>query len=175
MKTKNKGFTLIELLAVIVILAIVLGIAVGGYQKYLVSSRNKSYNIAENSMKNSAMSAISDCLTGNGKNREFCENHEVPEDQYDYELIYLSELTNDDYINPIKDPYNTDKLCSEQSYVYMRNKSDTETENNSDIEYKVCLICSNYKSKDCLDDIDLESNYNAYCKINFDQKDEREF
>ena len=89
---KKKGFTLIELLAVIIIFGIIIGIAVTGYSKYVISSKNKSYNIAENSLKSAATDAVSDCITGNGKNREFCDNHNVLEEEYEYNLVYLDEL-----------------------------------------------------------------------------------
>ena len=50
-KKKNRGFTLIELLAVFVVLAVILGIAVGSYNYYINSSRNKAYKLAEDAMQ----------------------------------------------------------------------------------------------------------------------------
>ena len=169
---KKKGFTLVEMLAVIIILGVLLGLGVSAYSKYLTSSRKKSYQIAESSMKSSTADAITNCLTGEGKNREFCKNHDLVENQYEYELVYLKELINDDYIDAIRDPSDTNLLCdSEQSYVYITNKEDTNQVNNGEFDYKVCLICSKYKSEDCLDDIEKnnEGNYNAYCKVSYDE------
>ena len=164
---KKKGFTLIELLAVLIILGIILGLAVGALTGYLNEGRNKSYHILEESMKSAATDAITSCLTGEDKNREFCKNHDLLEKQYDYEIIKLKELMNDDYIDAIKDPANTDLLCSEDSYVYITNKAGEDSKN-EDLQYKVCLMCSKYKGKDCLDDLN-EGNYNAYCKVSYDE------
>ena len=167
---RKKGFTLIEMLAVIIIFGVIIGIGVTSYSKYLTSSRKKSYNIAENSMKAAATDAIADCLTGNGKDREFCKNHNLVDDQYEYELVYLNELVNDDYMDSIRDPYNTDLLCSEDSYVYITNKADTNQVNNANFDYKVCLICSKYKSEACLEDIEQDSDFNAYCLVSYDSE-----
>lgn len=150
----KKGFTLTEVLAVIVILGIVLGLGVGTYSSYLSKSRNKAYKIAENSMKNAATSAITDCLTGNGKNRDFCTKHDVLANGYDHEVILLGELLDDDYINAIRDPNNTDEFCNtgsveeNGSYVYIVNNTNN---GNVNFDYKVCLKCGNYTSEDCLD------------------------
>lgn len=166
---RKKGFTLIELLAVIIIFGIIIGLSVSAYSKYLVSSRNKSYKIAENSMKTAATEVILDCLNGNDNNYDICNNRNLLENQFDNETIKLSELITYDYINAIRDPSDTDLLCDDNSYVYVINKSDTNKVNNADLEYKVCLICGNYKSKDCIDNIDTESKYNAYCKVSYDE------
>ena len=166
---RKKGFTLIELLAVIIIFGIIIGIAVTGYSKYVISSKNKSYSIAENSLKSAATDAVSDCMTGNGKNREFCDNHNVLEEEYEYNLVYLDELIKDDYMDAIRNPYDTDTLCSDKSYVYISDRT-KEGQTNKNLEYKVCLICGDYKSKDCLDNIEDSSNYNALCKVSYDSE-----
>ena len=168
---KKKGFTLIEMLAVIIIFGVIIGLGVAAYSKYITGSRNKSYNIAEASMKTAAIDAIADCITGEGKDRAFCQNHDLVENQYEYELVYLNELVNDDYMDEIRDPYNTDLLCdSDKSYVYITNKADTNEVNNADFNYEVCLVCSNYKSKACLDNVeDTNRDYNAYCKVSYDE------
>lgn len=167
---KKKGFTLIELLAVLVILGIILGLVIGATTGYLNKGRNKSYHITEASMKSAAEGAITSCLTGEEKNREFCQAHNLLENQYEYEVVKLSELINDEYMDIVRDPADTDLLCSGDSYVYIINKANTDKVNNADLQYKVCLMCSKYKSKDCLDELDKESNYNAYCKVSYDEE-----
>ncbi len=170
---RNKGFTLIEMLAIVVILGVLMGIGIMTYSSYVGKTKNKAYDLAEESMRNSAMSAIADCLTGGS--RDFCAAHTIPEDQYTYEVIKLKELIDDEYIDEIKDPYNTDKICdSSLSYVYLSNKKDYAAENNLDLTYKVCLICSKYKSKDCLGDeeggdIDNPTTYETFCKVSYDE------
>ena len=169
---KKNGFTLVEMLAVIIILGVLLGLGVSAYSRYLASSRRKSYEIAENSMKSATIDAVTNCLTGEGKDREFCQKHHLVENQYEYELVYLKELIDGDYIDAIRDPSDTNLVCdSEQSYVYITNKEDTNQVNNGEFDYKVCLICSKYKSEDCLEDIEEnnEGNYNAYCKVSYDE------
>lgn len=49
-KTKKKGFTLVELLAVIIILAIVVGITIPAVMTTLESTRKKAFQVAANSM-----------------------------------------------------------------------------------------------------------------------------
>ena len=136
----------------------------------MISSKNKSYNIAENSLKSAATDAVSDCITGNGKNREFCDNHNVLEEEYEYNLVYLDELIKDDYMDAIRNPYDTDTLCSNKSYVYISDRT-KEGQTNKNLEYKVCLICGDYKSKDCLDNVEDSSNYNALCKVSYDSEE----
>ena len=56
----KKGFTLIELLAVIVILGIISGIAIGGTQIYMQKTRDKSYEAMELTLFNAAQNYIID-------------------------------------------------------------------------------------------------------------------
>lgn len=165
---KKKGFTLIELLAVIIILGMVIALAVGGYNGFLVKGKNKAYKIEEKSFKTAATDSLVDCMS-NGSKKAFCNSHNFPEEQYQYQFIYLDELIEAGYIDPIHNPDNTDELCSTDSYVYVTNKADTKKVNNSDLEYKVCLVCGKYKSEDCLDDVrNKVSDFDAICKITTD-------
>ena len=85
---ENFAFTLIELLAVIVILGVLLGIGAGIYMSYVEDSSDRSYNIAENSFMNATMAAVENCTAG-GSTTGFCAEHNVPQNQYDFELVYL--------------------------------------------------------------------------------------
>ena len=85
---ENFAFTLIELLAVIVILGVLLGIGAGIYMSYVEDSSDRSYNIAENSFMNATMAAVEHCTAG-GSTTGFCAGHNVPQNQYDFELVYL--------------------------------------------------------------------------------------
>ena len=172
MPNRNKvfAFTLIELLAVIVILGILLGIGTGVYLFYVSDSSNRSYNIAENSFVNATMAAMENCMAGGATGSTFCANHNVPQNQYDFELVYLRELIANDYIDPIKNPDDTDEFCdADNSYVYVSNRADMETSLNYDLYYKVCLVCGDRRSEYCDEEIEVPSDFDTYCDVYYDE------
>lgn len=141
----KKGFTLVELLAVILILGLLIGITTGIYNSYLSSSRYKTFNLNEKSFVNAVKEAYLDCES-NHPNNVFCKEHKQGED----DTIYLKDLVDDDYIDAIKNPYNTDELCNlDKSYVTVTNNSNNTNSINFDISYKVCLICGEHISETC--------------------------
>ena len=147
MKEKN-GFTLIELLGVIIILGILIALAVSGYSRYLNGSKSKAFKIEEANFVGATKGAYTDCFSNN-TNNNFCKSHKIfnTEDEY----VYLKELISDGYIEIIKNPYNTNEFCDiEKSYVHVSMNNNTQS-NNIDMLYKVCLICGDHKSKDCID------------------------
>ena len=172
MPNRNKAFafTLIELLAVIVILGILLGIGTGVYLFYVSDSSDRSYNIAENSFVNATMAAMENCMAGGATGSTFCTNHNVPQNQYDFELVYLRELIENDYIDPIKNPDNTDEFCdADNAYVYLSNRADMETSLNYDLYYKVCLVCGDRRSEYCDEEIEVPADFDTYCKVYYDE------
>ena len=145
---KQKAFTLIELLGVIVILGILISLATVAYSSYLEKSKIKSFEIEENSFISATRGAYLDCLSNN-PNNTYCKNHSSLENANETDTIYLKELINDTYIDPIKNPYDTKELCNqEDSYVIIKRINDTN-EINSEFDYTVCLICGDKQSKTC--------------------------
>ena len=164
----KKGFTLVELLGVIILLGILATIAVVGYSNYLGNSKKKAFTIEEENFISATRSAYADCIS-NKTDNDFCSNHPNLETKYTYQFVYLKELIDDNYIRVIKNPYNVEQACdSEKSYVYVGSKNDADSSVNSDIAYKVCLICGDHKSKDCLDDDTDYSSFETTCKAYYD-------
>lgn len=169
----KKAFTLIELLGVVLLLGIITSIAVGSYTLYLNNSKKKAFKLAESSFITATKDAYADCISNN-RNNEFCSNHKELNTEYKYELIYLKELVNDDYIEKIKNPYDTEQFCDiDNSYVYVSSKKNTEESNNSDIVYKPCLICGDHKSEECLTQEELDKEldtpiFDTICQAYYD-------
>ena len=164
----KKGFTLVELLGVIILLGILATIAVVGYSNYLGNSKKKAFTIEEENFISATRSAYADCIS-NKTDNDFCSNHPNLETKYTYQFVYLKELIDDNYIRVIKNPYNVEQACdSEKSYVYVGSRNDADSSVNSDISYKVCLICGDHKSKDCLDDDTDYSSFETTCKAYYD-------
>lgn len=152
---KQKGFTLMELLAVMVILGITLAIAIPAYGAYMKSAKNQAFKEAEETMRVAASDALTQCMASPPSNLiSFCEKHEIPSNQQEHDIITGVDLIKYEYMDAIANPENTDIDCDmENSYVYISNRVNSENVNNSDLIYKVCLICGNKKSKDCEDGI----------------------
>ncbi len=143
---KRKGFTLVELLAVIVILGILLAIAYQAYHRFTQKSSEKSFALAENTLKTDAKDAYADCLSGS--TNDFCKRHQSF--GYQDETIYLYELIDDGYGEPIKNPYDTNSVCDiNKSYVIAKVQSSTSM--NKIVNYTVCLVCGEQKSSTCTD------------------------
>ena len=137
-KKQKRAFTLVELLAVIVILGLLFALTVPAVSRYINETREKNYSLHEADMKTAASNLMSECVQ---KNDPMC----LPEDG-ETKVVYLDELVEKKYSEKIKDPDDTDKFCDmENSYVVVSNSSNNVVE----LDYQVCLVCSNYKSEAC--------------------------
>ena len=149
----KKGITLVELMAAIAIVGILSGIAIMSVTKYQEKTRKEVYKNHETNLKDGVInyftSNTSEIKTGR---------------------VNASLLLEKGYIEEMVDPMDKSKKCINNSYVdvavngniqnntnnpnitYDSNGNmiiDSSTIKNVDIDYKVCLKCSQYQSKDC--------------------------
>jgi len=142
----KKGLTIIELLAVIVVLGILMTMAATSYTGYLKRSRDESFKLAENSFRDTVEEAYIDCNANLNRNN-FCVNHKLPTGS-NVDKVYLNELINSNYIDRIKNPYQTDEYCDvDNSFVEV--KLISSNNGVSEYSYKVCLKCGNKYSEGC--------------------------
>lgn len=152
----NKGFTLVELIAVIAIIGILSGIAVGAVSKYQIKARNETYKNYEDNL-NSAT-----------KNYLLYNTGEIPGEGLSKD-INSDNLIQENYLDEMVDPVNNKKKCratvkvTNKPPVKVTNKPPDNDDNsdddnskiqssnttNIDLDFKVCLVCENYKSKGC--------------------------
>ncbi len=136
--SNNRGFTLIELLAVIVILGLLIGIAYPAISKYINNTRDTTYSLHEADMKTAASNMMSQCLQND---TDGC----LPKNGGS-KTVYLADLIDSKYSEVIRDPGKEDAYCSAtDSYVVVTNSNN----NVAELDYQVCLVCSNYKSEGC--------------------------
>lgn len=129
----KRGFTLVELLAIIVVLAILSGIAVVSISSIIANGRNKAYEDYEKTLKNGAQNYLIE---------HFEKMPTIGNNSY----IYYEELmTNDASYKSLKDP-NGKGDCND-SYIIVSRGADTGI--NYNLDYKVCLVCPNFKSDGC--------------------------
>lgn len=144
----RKAFTLIELISVIILLGILTTIAVVSYTNYLKKSREKSFTIVENSFKDAVLEAYVDCETG-FSNNDFCKNHDEPDAIGEVDKIKLSELVENEYIDAIKNPYNSEQTCDlEKSYIEVTGQVDMNDSDSNSASYKICLKCEGHHDTD---------------------------
>ena len=157
----KKGFTLVELLAVIAIIGILSGVAIMAVSKYQIKATNDVYKNFEKQLKDSTINYLTSNID------------QIP-DQGTTSKIYAKTLKENNYLDDLVDPITESKMCindntANDSYVIVKNNSnisDGDTENitydengnmiinssnikNLDLEYTVCLMCSQYQSSAC--------------------------
>ena len=152
----RKGFTLIELLAVVVILAIIALITVPAVSRYILSTRDSGYAIAEKSMVSSARNLLTECegkMYGDSS-LSYCAGYPVPE-KGNSMVIPLQELITYGYIEPVEDPGKTGEYCyADKSYVKITNTSSNDV--NVNLEYNSKLYCPSkeYEAEDVTENTD---------------------
>lgn len=133
MKNK-KGFTMIELLATIAIMGVLATIAVVSMSKFINHTKDTTYQEFEETLKDSTANYL---LYNTGL---------IPDVGGSYKVM-ASQLTSEGYLDNLTDPQDKTATCNSNSYIIVKRNSDVDF--NMDLDYKVCLICSKYKSSTC--------------------------
>ena len=132
----KKGFTMIELMAKITLLGIMLTLAVVSVSKYLNKARNTAYKDYEKTLEGAATNYF---LDHTGLLPEINDPNGTK--------VLATTLVNEGYLENMKDPKNNSLYCNNSSYVIVKRKDNVGF--NMDLEYKICLVCSKYKSSSC--------------------------
>ena len=114
----NKGFTLIEILATMAILAILMGITLQTYSKYVGHTKNKAYRILSESAVSAAENYLLEYPTAGNE-------------------IDIADLVEDGYLENATDPNSSDRTCRGKVIV-TENKNSGKLDDN---DYKVILCC----------------------------------
>ena len=130
----KKGFTLVELLAVIVVLAILSGIAIISVSSILDKGTEDVYLDYEKTLETGTQNYLVTHLD------------KIPTISTPTRINYTDLMNDDASYKSLKDPKGGS--CN-NSYVVVSKASVSEHEINYDLNYKVCLICNYYKSTGC--------------------------
>lgn len=126
---KNKGFTLVELLGVIVVLAIVGGIATLAITNYLGNSKEKVYRNYVATLKTTVEDYLID---------DFAKNGNLLPNVGGSRTFTLNDLINAKVIEELKDP--NGGTCN-QTTTIVTVKRDVDTDINFNLTYDVYLDC----------------------------------
>ena len=133
---KRNGFTMVELLAVITILGILSAVAVGGLTQYLDKAKKQDFEMLEKNLKTAA------------DNYFLSHANELPAIGGETTLT-AAKLTQEDYLSGLKDPDRTGSQCDLTRSKVTIKRSGNSNDFNMSLDYKVCIICSKRKSKNC--------------------------
>ncbi len=131
----EKGFTLVEVLTTIAILGIISTVAIPMVNKYLLQSKNKTYDTYVNTLYNATRNYYE-------KNSMF-----IPK-AGSSETLTAKTLLNESFIDELVDPENKNEKCDyNESKVKVENiatkNADGTVRNNAKLKYYVTLKCHN--------------------------------
>ncbi len=135
----EKGFSIVELIAVVAIMLILSGTALIAVTKNINNAKEKTYKNFEDNLKGAATNYLT---------------HHTELSAISNLKLYADDLINEGYLTPLRDPGNSGANCynsneAKDSYIVVTGKRDTSNSYNLTYTYKICLICSNYKSIGC--------------------------
>lgn len=128
---KKEGFTLVELLGVIVLIAILAGLAVISVTHVVESGKKGLYKNYENTLEGAARNYFID------------NTDKIPTLGSSININYII-LLNGKYIDKLDDPNGGD--CS-FSYVKVT-RGNTDINNNFNLTYKSCVVCKDKKNNE---------------------------
>ncbi len=144
-KNSNSGFTLIEMLAVVVILAVLISIAIPSYNRYILNTKSRAYETAEESMIKSINTIMVECVSD--RTSTFCKDKKFPTEVDGVVKVPLKVLVEEDYMDRVKDPKHSNKYCDEEeSYAYVKKEKNDKI---NGYTYHACLKCQDYASSEC--------------------------
>ena len=134
----KKGFTLVELLAVIIIIGIISGIAIGGTSIYMNKTREKAYEAMELTLFNGAQNYIID----KGVLVPECQPAGAALTNCTNGLIITSDkLIQTGFVKELEDPGTKNAQCTGQVKVTRRKSTGTKLDQ---YNYAVHVECSAY-------------------------------
>ncbi len=143
----NKGFTLVEILAAVTVLAILTGLAIAGYSRYIDYSKNKAYtNMAKSAsvaaeefvMDNPGIATETKKVTENGKTKY------VIKDDSAYGVSF-QELVEEGYLSGAADPNKKGSQC--KGYVRVGLVKSDEENGLDQYIYEVDECCSTHHGR----------------------------
>ncbi|HIT22193.1 MAG TPA: hypothetical protein IAB56_04420 [Candidatus Scybalousia intestinigallinarum] len=163
--------TLTSTLVIIFIILIVVLVGLAIFTGYRLSrERNEDFSNYEEQFLEKVVLLVDNCLYGDEKNA-LCSKYVLPRNTGRYEFFYLQDLVDGGLLESFTNPYDKSEKCDLESYVYVDSRSDTTNSSYGyDLDYHVCLMCGDKKSKECLDNYQEEEKYDLACEIAYDQE-----
>ncbi len=130
----EKGLSLFRLIGIIVVIGAVLTIVFPGVSNFLGNGKLATFISYEDDMEDAAIQAVRNCVASGSFD---CVNPSKGE----HKDIKLSYLINKGYIKDINAP-NGESCDYDKSHVHVIGNG------NLNFDYKVCLVCGSYQTKD---------------------------
>lgn len=159
-----------SLVIVIIILIVVLVGLVIFIGSRLSSDRNEKFSNYEEQFLEKVVLLVDNCLYSEGEKNALCPQYVLPRNTERYEFFYLRDLVDGGILENFTSPYDKEETCDLESYVYVNSRSDTTASSSDyDLDYHVCLMCGDKKSKECLDNYQEEEKYSLSCQVAYDE------
>ena len=170
-KLKKMRNTLKSSLIIVIIIFIIVLVALAITSGSRLSrKRNEDFSNYEEQFLEKVVLLVDNCLYGEGEKNTLCSNYVLPRNTGRYEFFYLRDLVDGGLLESFTNPYDKNKKCDLDSYVYVNSRSDTTNSSYGyDLDYHVCLMCGDKKSKECLDNYQEDEKYSLSCQVAYDE------